>query len=294
MVEAMTKALLIHVGADQSKSITLGVNAPIFEDGTFEFIPIPECYPDGTCIVKKDRNYVVMREGEEQKEKVWTTERRTYSTIETRYKIHGKTLSDYLSREYDHVVVHFDPDFNHYTYGDRIDTPKGGQIWVLKRDDYIFFVASLAPYLKEAYEIRSTNRIRSYQRYRMAKFVIGYFKVQEIYNAIKTFDEPIPLLYVDENDAEPVNESLDQDTLRRITQNAHTKCEENIYYIVVGDQSDSAFLTKAVRLTERGFPFRPSRIGREIFGDVCYPRGVKWIKSQNRIKILLNYVRNNV
>lgn len=40
----------------------------------------------------------------------------------------GKTLSDCLPREYDHAVVHFDPDFEHFTYGDSVETSKGKQI----------------------------------------------------------------------------------------------------------------------------------------------------------------------
>lgn len=287
----MQKALLIHVGADQSDWSTLGVNAPIFDDDTFEFIPIPDFLVDGTCIVKRGRRYVAVREGREQGDEIWTSERRTYSIIETRNKVFGKTLSDYLPQEYDHMIVHYDPDFDHYTYGDRVDVSKGMQIQSLGSTDYIFFVASLASYTKEAYRIRSANRIRSFQRGKMAKFIIGYFKVQEVYYAIKAFDELTPRLFIPFGDNEPVNDEIDGNTLIRIRNNAHTKRDEDVYYIVVGDPSDSSLLTRPIRLTERGSPFKPSGIGREIFGDVSYPRGVKWIHDPKRIRVLLNYIR---
>lgn len=288
------KALLIHVGADQSKKykMTLGVNAPIFNDGTFEFVPILEFYYDDTYFLRKEGHNIIVQNKEEQEGKLWTLETRTYSTIEARNKSFGKWLSDYLPQEYDYVVVHFDPDFEHFTYGDSIDTPKGKQISKLKEGDYIFFVASLAPYIKEAYEGRDKGSICHSQKGGMAKYVIGYFKVQATYVADKMpNDDPAPLaLYNPFGSGEDlINDKIGEDTLNRIKSNAHTKRDEDHYFIVVGYPSDSVLLTRAIKLTESGFPFKPSEIGRKVFGDVCYPRGVKWVYDPSRIQTLLNY-----
>ena len=290
----MVKALLIHVGVDQSEkyAMTLGVNAPIFDDGTFEFIPILEFWYENTYFLRKGGRTIKICDGREQEEEACTLEVRTYSTMAARNKNFGKWLSDYIPKEYENAIIHFDPDFEYFTYGDSIDTSKGTQISKLNEGDYIFFVESLAPYIKEAYAGRNKDLIRYYQRRNMAKFVIGYFKVQAAYIAVKTFDDPTPLLYAAPTDIDPVNEKIDEVTLDRIRNNAHTKRDEDHYHIVVGTPSDAALLTRAIRLTENGSPFRPSKIGKEIFGDVCYPRGVKWVNESKRIRTLLDYCRS--
>lgn len=282
------------VGADQSKKykMTLGVNAPIFNDGTFEFIPILEFYYDDTYFLRKEGRNIIVQNGEEQEGELPTLETRTYSTIEARNRSLGKLLSYYLPQEYDCAVVHFDPDFERFTYGDAIDTSKGKQISKLGEGDYIFFVASLAPYIKEAYEGRDEDLIRYYQKGKMAKYVIGYFKVQAVYVADKMpeNDSTSLTLYDPFSSGEnPINDKIDEDTLSRIKSNAHTKRDEDHYFVVVGYQSDSVLLTRAIKLTENGSPFKPSEIGRNVFGDVCYPRGVKWVYDPSRIQTLLNY-----
>ena len=289
------KALLIHVGIDQTEktAMTLGVNAPIFDDGTFEFIPILEFWYENTYFLRKSGRTITICNGREQEGKACTLEVRTYSTMATRNKKFGKCLSDYIPQEYESAIVHLDPDFEHFTYGDSVDTPKGAQISRLKEGDYIFFVESLAPYIKAAYAGRNKGLIRYYQQRNMAKFVIGYFRVQASYFAAKLFDDQTPLLYTPLGiDLDPVNDEIDEVTLDRIRNNAHTKRDEDHYYIVVGNASDAALLTRAIRLTENGSPFRPSKIGQEIFGDVCYPRGVKWVNESNRIQTLLDYCRS--
>ena len=178
------KGLFLHVGADQSDFTTLGVNAPIFDDGTFEFIPIAEFLIDGTYIVKRGEKFVAVNNGKDQETKVWTTERSVYREIKTRNGVHCKVLSDYLPQDCDSMVPHFDPDFEHYTYGDRQDTSKGKQISKLESGDYILFVSSLAPYIKDAYENKSRSVIRSFQRRKMAKFLIGYFRVGRVFHAV--------------------------------------------------------------------------------------------------------------
>jgi hypothetical protein len=158
----------------------------------------------------------------------------------------------------------------------------------LKENDYIFFVASLALYVKEAYAGRDKSLIRYYQKGNMAKFVIGYFKVQATYLADKTPVDPNPLLYTPQS-SDSVNDRVDEDTLNRIRNNAHTKRDEDHYYIVIGNPSDSAFFKRALKLTENGSPFRPSKIGQETYGNVGFPRGFKWVRDSSQVQNLLNY-----
>lgn len=47
----------------------------------------------------------------------------------------------------------------------------------LVKGDYLFFVASLAPYSEEVYGVRSLASIRRSQRRKMAKYVVGYYEI---------------------------------------------------------------------------------------------------------------------
>jgi hypothetical protein len=293
------KALLIHVGADQSKTnqMTVGVNAPVFDDGTFEFIPILEFWDDNMYFLRKEGRTIVVQNGEEREGELPTLETRTYCKMDARNKSFGKSLSEYLPEKYESAVVHFDPNFEGCTYGDAVDTSKGIQISKLDEGNYIFFVASLAPYVKEAYNGRNEGLIRYYQKGNMGKYVIGYFEVQAAYFASKMpNDDPTPLSLYDPSNTQqdPVNDEIDKTTMTRIWNNAHTKRDEDYYFIVVGNVSDSALLTRAIKLTENGSPFEPADVGREVFGNVCYPRGVKWVCDPKRIQILLNYCHSHV
>jgi hypothetical protein len=277
--------------------MTLGVNAPIFSDASFEFIPILEFYDDDMYFLRKENHFFTVENGKKQETEPVTFETRTYSTIAARNKQYGNWLSDYIPWEYDCAVVHYDPDFKSFTYGDAVDTPKGMQISKLKKDDYIFFVASLAPYKKEAYIGKDENVIRYYQKGCMAKHVIGHFRVQASYFAHKMLNsEPTPLTLHNtfSNDENGVEAIVNQNTLNRIKNNAHSKRDEDHYSIVVGDPSDSALLTRAIALTQKGFPFKPSDVGKEAFGEACYPRGVKWIYDARRIQRLLDYCHSSI
>ena len=67
----MVKALLLHIGVDQSttNNMTLGVNGPIFDDGTFEFIPILELlelpWSKNTYFLKKGERIVAISDEDE-------------------------------------------------------------------------------------------------------------------------------------------------------------------------------------------------------------------------------------
>ena len=87
------KAVLLRAGMDKCCCSQV---SPIFEDGSFEFIPIPELYaprPSLTmCSQKRGR--------------------------------HGQMPSTYLPTKFHNLYIHDDPEFTTYTYGD--PTSKGG------------------------------------------------------------------------------------------------------------------------------------------------------------------------
>lgn len=105
------EALLLRVGIDTG---TGGAHGPLFPDGRFEYVPIPESQE--------------------------TAERRTYAELSGR---HGEALSTYVPHLADRVP-HYDPEFTTYTYGD-VGKIKCSQLSRLTEDDLLVFYAGLEP-----------------------------------------------------------------------------------------------------------------------------------------------------
>jgi len=113
------KAMLLRIGIDSTAG---GALAPIFDDGSFEYIPIPEGYDSG--------------------------ERKTYRNIIGRT---GKPLSEFLPSAIADCVVHYDPEFVTCTYGDPT-SPKRSRLLKLEKNDLLVFYAGLDPYNTVKYE----------------------------------------------------------------------------------------------------------------------------------------------
>lgn len=128
------KAMLLRVGIDKG---TDGALSPIFEDGSFEFIPISE------------------RKGSKE------NSARTYKTTIGRT---GKPMSTYLPKAIEDRVIHYDPEFETFTYGD--ETPKRGYVLKLLPDDLLVFYAGLAPFENARYE--------------SGLYIVGYFTIKEV------------------------------------------------------------------------------------------------------------------
>lgn len=107
------KAMLLRVGIDKG---TDGVLAPIFKDGTFEYIPL------------SDKNTDSVEE----------------KTFKNTLGVHGRYLSHYLPEKIHDRVMHDDPEFETNTYGDQ--TVKGKYLLKLEKNDLLVFYAGLAPY----------------------------------------------------------------------------------------------------------------------------------------------------
>jgi hypothetical protein len=107
------KAMLLRVGIDKGTDGALG---PLFEDGSFEFIPISE----GDAESKEERTY--------------------QNTLGKS----GKSLSTYLPKRVENRTMHFDPEFVTFTYGD--PTVKRKYLLKLEKKDLLIFYAGFTPF----------------------------------------------------------------------------------------------------------------------------------------------------
>lgn len=101
------KILFLRVGIDRGCGGTL---SPIFEDGSFEYVPIPEF------------SEVAPEKG------------LTYSDLPARS---GGTLARFSGST---RLTHYDPEFETFTYGEPSE-PKRSQLLRLAEDDYLVFYA---------------------------------------------------------------------------------------------------------------------------------------------------------
>lgn len=106
------KIAMLRVGVDSGSG---GIQGPLFEDDTFEYIPIP----DGFGV-----------------------DPRTYRNTIGRY---GKLLSEYFPKSHRQRVtqqsIHFDPEFCSFTYGD--PTPPKARLRELEPGDLLVFYCGL-------------------------------------------------------------------------------------------------------------------------------------------------------
>lgn len=105
---------MLRVGIDSGCGGTLG---PIFADGTFEYVPIPE-----------NPRYVSRRS-------VY------FRDLPARQ---GGTLAQYVPRRYRDGAAHYDPEFDTFTYGDP-GRNKRSQLLRLSDGDLLIFYAGLRP-----------------------------------------------------------------------------------------------------------------------------------------------------
>ncbi|NQE45486.1 hypothetical protein C5S31_05640 [ANME-1 cluster archaeon GoMg2] len=199
LTEHAWKALLLRVGIDKGTGGALG---PIFEDDTFEYIPIPE----------KSSN---------------TKENRTYKDLFDRY---GNSLSTYLPEVIGNKVIHFDPEFETFTYGD--PTSKRNALLQFKKDDLLVFYAGLTQYKKN-------------DEYKKGLYIIGYFTVEKVIDFCKLTDENVERCFQRyPNNAHLKRSYESKQEMREITG------ERLGLVMVVGDKKGSEILKKAILISE--------------------------------------------
>jgi len=190
------KAILLRVGIDKGTDGCLG---PIFEDLSFEYIPLSET-------------------------DVQTKEKRTFKDVIGRK---GEPLASYLPEKVKTLKMHFDPEFETFTYGDKGSKAK----WLkkLNRHDLLVFYAGLTP---------KNNDINP-----EALYIIGYFTVKEVID----FDT----LSVNDKERYCIE----------CFNNAHIKRQNDLdgLVIVKGSENKSKLLNNAVLISEH----RLNKIGRK-------------------------------
>lgn len=129
------RIFIINVGANTVHR----QQSPLFENGTFEFVPIPGDYEEGL----------------------------TYADVLQFYDP-NKLLLDRFAKPAvsPSSRVHNDPEFATFTYGD--NTRKKGALRQLKRGDFLFFLARLVPYEDQQFD---TGRAMF--------ALIGYLEIEE-------------------------------------------------------------------------------------------------------------------
>jgi len=139
----MDNVFIINVGVNASHG---QLRSPVFDDGTFEFIPIPEQGRRRSC------------------PECGTLPR--YCDLKS---FNGLDLSKFIPTNYYHHRVHNDPEFVSYTYGDYPTiSPRAANLKKLVRGDFLFFLARLVKYRNEAFTKKA------------GFYIIGYFEVEDI------------------------------------------------------------------------------------------------------------------
>jgi hypothetical protein len=232
------KAMLLRIGIDKGTDGALG---PIFEDGSFEYIPISE----GDSKSKEDR---------------------TYKNTNGRS---GKTLSTYLPKGIENRTMHFDPEFETFTYGD--PTSKRKSLLKLESDDLLVFYAGLTPFENK--------------KYKQALYIIGYFTIEKVLDFNQLTKEEIKKCY------------------QLYPNNAHLKRSINTedLVIVVGDKDQSKLLDNAILISKTNYnkigrPYqavsKEMEISLGISGSIqrsIPPRFIRDGKNINNLKHILGF-----
>jgi len=145
------KAVLIRVGIDYG----YGAVSPIFADDTYVYIPIYY------------KNKILMERNE----------KRTYNDIECKYhddglglrKIGGNTnLAFYLPKKLRDKVIHLDPEFESYTYGEPGSIKRASLLKLNEGDLLVFYLGG------KNWDDKTDNELGVY--------IFGYFTVRAVYD----------------------------------------------------------------------------------------------------------------
>ncbi|MBI4235956.1 MAG: hypothetical protein HY688_01195 [Chloroflexi bacterium] len=143
-----SRIFLVNVGANASHG---GVRSPLFEDGTFELLPIPE---------ERD---------------LWAPTLPAYAKLVC-FNDPGETLAKYVPARYWNVRVHDDPEFRTLTYGDNPSrSPRAAGLRACGPGDSLFFLARLVPY--------AGGRFRGPPGF----YLVGFLLVEDVLRGVTRF-----------------------------------------------------------------------------------------------------------
>jgi len=151
---------LVNVGANSSHR---SLRSPIFEDNTFEFVPIPDPILDLT-----NHEYGIR-----------------YSDLRA---CNGVAFEQFVPHQFLRQFAHLDPDFEEFTYGDYPDhSPRASNLRKLGRGDYLMFFSRLVPWID--------GRFSGWGSF----YLIGFFEIGEIFTNISSEPEKASLEQIGKN-----------------------------------------------------------------------------------------------
>ena len=244
-------AYLLRIGAD-STDIGGGFHGPIFENGSFEFVPIPA-----------DKEYEV---DEDYLESIYG--QFTYGNTVDRYR--QNRFAQYIQaerirRRLVDKHMHPDPDFARATYGDLTKNKeenaisKAASLRYLKPNNLLVFCASLDPYPPKKAKCKR------------ALYIIGYLEVKKIYD----FEE-------DKKNRWSIYEKFRE-------RNAHfayaSRDEMNKYYfrsLVFVEGKNCTLLKRAIQLTDEEYRILPKWAKEWGLNCTHFYRGGRWLPQKDR------------
>jgi len=147
----MVKVYIANVGVNRSDE-KRGMMSPLFNDGTFEFVPIKEA------------------------KKSITDDMPTYSSLKSFNS--DNLLATYLPEKIHEYHAHNDPEFITFTYGDVTTNPRSYNLQKIEKGDYLFFLVRLTPYINNQF-VRKEGGF----------YIIGYLVVEGVYSTEEELKE---------------------------------------------------------------------------------------------------------
>lgn len=173
------RGLMLQVGFDYENG---GYSAPLFPDGTFVYLPIPERRP-----VRGGPSY--------------PDHGRTVGRDVTRYlptdvvSVGPERMAGRPSRELVPVGdarPHVDPEFSTFTYGEQSNISRGRKLATLREGDHVFFFESFVEATEDESVGRTFAEIRASQRRRDKVYgVIGYFELEAVHDFDGIMGDPV-------------------------------------------------------------------------------------------------------
>ena len=147
-IEMGARVFLVNVGVNASHG---SIRSPLFSDGTFELLPIPEARA------------------------LWSPTLPAYPKLAC-FNDPTETLATYVSDHYRNIRLHDDPEFRTFTYGDNPNaSPRAAGLRACGPGDYLFFVARLVPY--------ADGRFRGDPGF----YLVGFLLVEEVLKDVTVF-----------------------------------------------------------------------------------------------------------
>jgi len=225
------KAVLLRVGIDKG----YGFLSPVFQDLSFRYIPIYY------------KNKIEMEKNE----------KRDYYELSREQQ---NDLIDYVPQKYKRRIVHYDPEFETYSYGEPNNPKRGALLKLTKGDLLIFYLGG---------KLHLDN-----YKTEMGCFIFGYFEVDKVYEWNKT-------------------EIENKQMLRDCNQNAHIRSSKsrNNLVIVKGTQR-SKLLEKCIYFTKPNEDvINPPYITKESFTKK-YGIRKNVVRATPQTIVEANYIKN--